>query len=40
VYNKEYTSTEIKHEIMTLQCNKLNALQKFKQIRGIKDFFV
>jgi len=26
---ENYTTTEIKHEIMTLQCNKLNTLQQF-----------
>jgi len=29
---ENYTTTERKHEIMTLQCHKLNASQKFKQI--------
>jgi len=28
---ENYTAKEIKHELMTMQCNKLNALQKFKQ---------
>jgi len=39
---KNYTTTEIKHEITTMQCNKLNALglQKFKQTSWYKRFFV
>ena len=39
VYNKDYTTTEVKHEIMTTQCNKLNALRKFKQTLWYKRFF-
>jgi len=46
VYKKDYTTTgnyttvEIKHEIMTMQCNKLKALQKFKQTSWYKRFRV